>query len=321
MLGSPAFGPRLQAPSANLRPARRHFLADAMLLPPCHALSLHSLPMQSLTSRSSRVSAAVATAAARLPIASRAPAATAAIAAAATMSATKRKATTIGTHSGTFHCDEAVACWMLKQTEQFAGGVVGAEAGLASNRAIAAPHLSECCCCICSRLPCAPRLARPTQHTHTLPAAQRCWGTRLAACVAHPADCSITRSRDPAVLADCDVVVDVGGTYEPASHRYDHHQRGFEEVFGHGFNTKLSSAGAGRLSVVSPAVKGHTERRHTRPLGWPALLARARCQMCDALRCSAACRIPPLPSTSLPPAPHLPQALSTSTLAARWCRA
>lgn len=35
--------------------------------------------------------------------------------------ATKRKAVNIGTHSGTFHCDEALGCWMLKQTELFAG--------------------------------------------------------------------------------------------------------------------------------------------------------------------------------------------------------
>ena len=28
-----------------------------------------------------------------------------------------------------------------------------------------------------------------------------------------------------------------------ATERYDHHQRGFDEVFGHGFATKLSSAG------------------------------------------------------------------------------
>lgn len=45
---------------------------------------------------------------------------TAAARAAAAM-ATKRKAVNIGTHSGTFHCDEALGCWMLKQTEQFAG--------------------------------------------------------------------------------------------------------------------------------------------------------------------------------------------------------
>jgi len=38
-------------------------------------------------------------------------------------------------------------------------------------------------------------------------------------------------------------VLDVGGVYDPSRHRYDHHQKGFSEVFGHGFNTKLSSAG------------------------------------------------------------------------------
>lgn len=40
-----------------------------------------------------------------------------------------------------------------------------------------------------------------------------------------------------------DAALDVGGVYDPESERYDHHQKGFTEVFGHGFNTKLSSAG------------------------------------------------------------------------------
>ena len=57
------------------------------------------------------------------------------------------------------------------------------------------------------------------------------------------ADATIVRSRDPEVLSGCDVVIDVGATYEPEKNRFDHHQRGFEEVFGHGFVTKLSSAG------------------------------------------------------------------------------
>ncbi|MEW5309072.1 MAG: hypothetical protein WDW38_000983 [Sanguina aurantia] len=35
----------------------------------------------------------------------------------------------------------------------------------------------------------------------------------------------------------------MSGVYEEASNRFDHHQRGFAHVFGHGFNTKLSSAG------------------------------------------------------------------------------
>ncbi|CAI7878454.1 unnamed protein product, partial [Closterium sp. NIES-54] len=45
------------------------------------------------------------------------------------------------------------------------------------------------------------------------------------------------------VLAELDAVMDVGGVYDPCTDRYDHHQRGFSEVFGHGFCTKLSSAG------------------------------------------------------------------------------
>lgn len=40
-----------------------------------------------------------------------------------------------------------------------------------------------------------------------------------------------------------DAVLDVGGVYDPSRDLYDHHQRGFEEVFGYGFVTKLSSAG------------------------------------------------------------------------------
>lgn len=53
------------------------------------------------------------------------------------------------------------------------------------------------------------------------------------------------RTRDPAKLAQCDIVVDVGGVYDPTIHRYDHHQRGFTEVFGEDkyTNIKLSSAG------------------------------------------------------------------------------
>ncbi|KAK4856116.1 hypothetical protein QYF36_014293 [Acer negundo] len=38
-------------------------------------------------------------------------------------------------------------------------------------------------------------------------------------------------------------VLDVGGVYDPSNDRYDHHQKEFEEIFGHGFSTKLSSVG------------------------------------------------------------------------------
>ncbi|KAI8374166.1 metal-dependent protein hydrolase [Radiomyces spectabilis] len=82
----------------------------------------------------------------------------------------------IGTHSGHFHCDEALAVWMLKQIPQFK-------------------------------------------------------------------DASLVRSRDPAKLAECDVVVDVGGVYDPEQNKYDHHQRGFLETFDADHKTKLSSAG------------------------------------------------------------------------------
>lgn len=122
--------------------------------------------------------------------------------------ATKRKAVNIGTHNGTFHCDEALGCWMLKQTELFAG-----EWG---------------------------QVRGVQQQQQQLSGAAKSFAAMPAAAAA---DCNILRSRDPAVLDDCDVVIDVGGTYEPERNRYDHHQRGFSEVFGHGYNTKLSSAG------------------------------------------------------------------------------
>ena len=38
-------------------------------------------------------------------------------------------------------------------------------------------------------------------------------------------DAEVVRTRDPQRLAQCDVVVDVGGEYDPERHRYDHHQR------------------------------------------------------------------------------------------------
>lgn len=38
-------------------------------------------------------------------------------------------------------------------------------------------------------------------------------------------DAEIIRTRDPTQLAECDIVVDVGGEFDPKRHRYDHHQR------------------------------------------------------------------------------------------------
>ncbi|KAK7694627.1 hypothetical protein QCA50_001814 [Cerrena zonata] len=82
----------------------------------------------------------------------------------------------IGTHNGTFHCDEALAVYLLRHTKAYA-------------------------------------------------------------------DADLKRTRDPAILDTCTIVVDVGGVYDESKQRFDHHQRGFTEVFGHGFGTKLSSAG------------------------------------------------------------------------------
>lgn len=94
-----------------------------------------------------------------------------------TVSPIKRsRPTVIGTHSGTFHCDEALAVFLLK----------------------------------------------------TLPTYS---------------DAELVRTRDPKLLEECTVVVDVGGVYDEAALRFDHHQRGFEENFGMGYVTKLSSAG------------------------------------------------------------------------------
>ncbi|XP_047407405.1 MYG1 exonuclease isoform X2 [Sciurus carolinensis] len=87
----------------------------------------------------------------------------------------------IGTHNGTFHCDEALACALLRLLPEYR-------------------------------------------------------------------DAEIVRTRDPEKLASCDIVVDVGGEYDPQRHRYDHHQRSFTDTMsslcpGKPWQTKLSSAG------------------------------------------------------------------------------
>jgi len=52
----------------------------------------------------------------------------------------------------------------------------------------------------------------------------------------------LVRTRAPALLATCHTIVDVGGEYDAARHRFDHHQRGFAATFP-GRPTKLSAAG------------------------------------------------------------------------------
>lgn len=92
----------------------------------------------------------------------------------------------IGTHNGSFHCDEALACAMLKTLSKFESA-------------------------------------------------------------------EIVRSRDPKVLAECDIVVDVGAEYVPEENKLDHHQREFQlnlsdiraefKHFKWACRTRLSSAG------------------------------------------------------------------------------
>lgn len=105
------------------------------------------------------------------------------------------------------------------------------------------------------------------------------------------------------MLADCDVVIDVGGVYDPATARYDHHQRGFGEVFGHGFDTKLSSAGA-RGSGTRPPQQQQPPRskQQGRIACQPAAICAVTCAPCTC--CPAPCA-----GHLRPPPPLLPPGL------------
>ncbi|QKX62397.1 uncharacterized protein TRUGW13939_09556 [Talaromyces rugulosus] len=67
----------------------------------------------------------------------------------------------------------------------------------------------------------------------------------------------LVRTRDPARLSECHTVVDVGGEYEPANNRYDHHQRTFATTFPN-HNTKLSSAGLVYMHFGRAIIAQHT---------------------------------------------------------------
>ncbi|KAL3483253.1 metal-dependent protein hydrolase [Aspergillus germanicus] len=68
----------------------------------------------------------------------------------------------------------------------------------------------------------------------------------------------LIRTRDPALLATCHTVVDVGGEYDAATNRYDHHQRTFSTTFP-GYNTKLSSAGLVYMHFGRDIIAQHTK--------------------------------------------------------------
>ncbi|KAL6231712.1 hypothetical protein BDW75DRAFT_219490 [Aspergillus navahoensis] len=66
----------------------------------------------------------------------------------------------------------------------------------------------------------------------------------------------LIRTRDPALLQTCHTVVDVGGEYDAATNRYDHHQRTFNSTFP-GYKTKLSSAGLVYLHFGQNIIANH----------------------------------------------------------------
>mmetsp|Transcript_68069 Transcript_68069/g.197240 ORF Transcript_68069/g.197240 Transcript_68069/m.197240 type:complete len:361 (+) Transcript_68069:43-1125(+) len=63
-------------------------------------------------------------------------------------------------------------------------------------------------------------------------------------CLPEFADLPILRTRTPGDIDKAKIVVDVGGTYEPEKHRYDHHQKSFTDTYSKDYaEIKLSSAG------------------------------------------------------------------------------
>ncbi|CAB9500422.1 UPF0160 protein MYG1, mitochondrial [Seminavis robusta] len=59
----------------------------------------------------------------------------------------------------------------------------------------------------------------------------------------------VVRSRDPKVLDTLDIVIDVGGIYDHAKLRYDHHQRDYDERFDQGNSNKEGETRCTKLSA------------------------------------------------------------------------
>lgn len=75
-------------------------------------------------------------------------------------------------------------------------------------------------------------------------------------------DCEIVRTRDPAMIESGDFAIDVGGIWDPATGRFDHHQKGFTAARSSG--VPYASAGlvwkeygARCVSALSAAHTGH----------------------------------------------------------------
>lgn len=63
---------------------------------------------------------------------------------------------------------------------------------------------------------------------------------------------SIKRSRNVEVLKTCDIVIDVGGEYDPQNHRYDHHQKTFQDTM-----STLSDELVGTIRLSSAGLVYH----------------------------------------------------------------
>ncbi|OAG30915.1 hypothetical protein NEIG_00399 [Nematocida sp. ERTm5] len=54
---------------------------------------------------------------------------------------------------------------------------------------------------------------------------------------------NIVRTRNEDTIKTGDIVVDVGGVFDPTNFKYDHHQRGFNQTYNDNYDIKMSSAG------------------------------------------------------------------------------
>ena len=70
----------------------------------------------------------------------------------------------------------------------------------------------------------------------------------------------VIRSRDPATLDTCDIVIDVGGVYNHETLRYDHHQRGYDERF----EKKVERDGSCRERCTKLSASGLVYRHYGR---------------------------------------------------------
>ncbi|CAI5532601.1 unnamed protein product [Closterium sp. Naga37s-1] len=271
----------------------------------------------------------------------------------------------IGTHNGTFHCDEAMGCFLLRRTLKFRDADVVRtrdEKVRAAGRRSAAMPFSPLVLTRTLRpprplSPFPPRCARACRGSAGAGGAERVLAdldavidmggvydplhrplrppptlspppplplsppssSPFSPLTPSPSPCCVCAAQ---VLAELDAVIDVGGVYDAATDRYDHHQRGFTEVFGHGFCTKLSSAGlvykvgywggGGRscargeegglilasapLSAARDSCTSGTERRG----GASLVLASPSSRPCSLISLAPSPPVPPLPALPAP---------------------